>query len=65
MIVDTGITTNSIERETAKAYLVRVANGASALTDRMVWVPKSQVEWRSEGRMAETMHVPAWLAAKL
>jgi hypothetical protein len=62
---DTNLTSNDIERETDKAYLVRVPVGMSALNDRMVWIPKSQVQWIAQGCEAATMHIPEWLAGKL
>ena len=67
-LIDTNLTSNDVERETAKALLVRVPNGAAALNDRMVWLPKSQVRWiapEGQPNLAETIHVPAWLANKL
>jgi hypothetical protein len=64
--MDTGLTRNDIERETAKAYLFRVAVGCAALNDHLVWVPKSQVEWKEpQDNGHATAHVPEWLAKKV
>jgi len=67
-LIDTNLTSNDVERETEKAICVRVANGAAHLNDRLVWLPKSQVTWaapKEQPNLAETIHVPAWLAGKL
>lgn len=65
-MIDTNLTSNDIERETEKAVLVRVPVGVSALQDKLVWLPKSQISWIApEPNMAETIHIPCWLAGKL
>lgn len=40
-LIATNLTSNDIERETPRAYLVRLVRGQSALVDKFVWVPKS------------------------
>jgi hypothetical protein len=77
MQVDMHIARDSanIIEETPKAFRVLVPRGAgfsvrdglaSYGSTRPVWIPKSQVTWKECQRgMAETMHVPAWLARKL
>jgi hypothetical protein len=75
--IDLGIARDSasIIAETPKAFRVLVPHGggfsvrngrAAYGSTRPVWIPKSTVSWRAcQGGMAETMHVPAWLARKL
>jgi hypothetical protein len=66
MLIDTGLTRENVERETEKAILFAIPHGHTVFTsDRMVWVPKSQVEWIAPGAYAESAHVPGWLARKM
>jgi hypothetical protein len=56
-LVDTGLTRDHVERETAKAVLFSAPQG------RKVWLPKSKIEWiATHGVYAESAHIPAWLA---
>lgn len=64
-MVNTYLGREAIERETDKAYLVRVPNGVTGFHDRKVWLPKSKCEWHAEGCFAETLFVPEWLARKI
>ena len=68
-LIDTGLSRDCVERESAKAYMFVIrSNGGGNLYSRgrEVWLPKSQVTWQKSSPVyAETAHVPAWLAAKL
>ena len=68
-MIDLGIHRDDqdILTETDKAYHVMLRAGVPSFgSARPVWLPKSKVQWLSpQAGMAETMHVPAWLARKI
>lgn len=66
MLIDTHLTREDIEHETAKAFLFAVPQGVTIFAkDRHIWLPKKNVEWIAHDPYAETAHVPNWLAHKL
>ena len=68
-MIDLGICRDSqdILAETEKAYRVMLRAGVTSFgSARPVWLPKSKVQWISpQAGMAETMHIPTWLARKV
>jgi hypothetical protein len=66
MLQPTGLYRSQVSRETDKAVCIdiseRVGGGQLYSRDngRVVWFPKSRIEWRAT-QYGEELHAPAWL----
>lgn len=62
---DTSIERSAIDRETDKAFCIRLHTGVTNFGgSSTVWVPKSQARWIARGIYHESLHVPAWFASR-
>lgn len=65
---ETNISRGDVERETDKAIAVRVIHGVTQFgSNRLVWLPKSQVKWAAPNNGRDThfhdcLYVASWLA---
>jgi hypothetical protein len=66
--VETAVSKGDVERETDKAICVRVIHGVTRFgSNRLVWLPKSQVKWAppnggSDTHFHDCLYVAQWLA---